>query len=125
MGLSMNFERLDDFISQAKNISIKRIFYNVTQQSIKTMLQSGDKQFEGSKVIHTLNLSALSDDGKTYMTYNQVLGDMLVASITPKEEVAAFNAKTNEYMQTQFLPKMQNDYASADLKAGSCVPTVA
>jgi hypothetical protein len=115
MGFVKNYEIFEDFITEAKNKGYKDVFYSMTQVSP-----------EGSPnvVNKIVTVSAISDDGKVYLTHRKLAGTLTLSETTTQPEVDAFDAKCKKEKNDIYLT-LQEKYPSADLKEGQCAPTEA
>lgn len=125
LGKLENYEKIEDFIFNVKDKSIKHIFFKFISNVEKLTLQDNTgKEVNGYK--HTLSayLSAISDDGKIFITYSALLADLLQTPATKDEEFKTFNDTATNKMKKEIIEVLQKDYANATISAGSCSPTV-
>lgn len=127
MGRMQNYARVDDFTSEAKKNGINEIFFNMVSNIQPIKLNGSDgKQYDGKITSMILFLSAISMDGKLYLTMREDAGSFTTTPATKPEEIDEFQRQMKSFLDGK-IAEIQKEYSNMNnavvLKSGECHPT--
>jgi hypothetical protein len=123
MGKIENYENIEDFIKAAKDQEIKTVFFTITQSTRKILLPSpdGKEMLETPQTTARMSLTGINNADKAYITHHKDVADISITEQSSQADVDKYEKDCSAGLD-EATKRIQNEYPSVELKAGSCAP---